>query len=246
LACDLRFAGAGEYWLGLPEVTLGLLPGHGGTQRLSALRGASKAMELMIHGTLLRPERVTLEWRPYTLRIPDSSAARKFNERGERVADARNGHQWRLVKYIYMDCRRLAARRGLTYHAPRKVFESFVAHVGMLYARRRGTVYERFWRRELDVDSVAEISQVLHSIGVGAEEFPAFVEGEGRLEHDRIMDEAHALGVFGVPSFIVDGELYWGGEQLPALRERLGRAADAGAATNISGNSVQDQFSPLD
>src|SRR5215472_18420329 len=36
LACDLRFAGAGEYWLGLPEVTLGLLPGNGGTQRLSA------------------------------------------------------------------------------------------------------------------------------------------------------------------------------------------------------------------
>jgi len=44
LACDLRFAGAGEYWLGLPEVTLGLLPGNGGTQRLSALVSASKAM----------------------------------------------------------------------------------------------------------------------------------------------------------------------------------------------------------
>ena len=56
LACDLRFAGAGEYWLGLPEVTLGLLPGNGGTQRLSALVGASKAMELMILGTRLRPE----------------------------------------------------------------------------------------------------------------------------------------------------------------------------------------------
>src|SRR5947209_3082436 len=86
--------------------------------------------------------------------------------------------------------------------APRKVFESFVAHVGMLYARRRGafqryhdTVYERFWRRELDVDSVAEISQVLRSIGVGPEESPASVDGAGRLEHDRIMDEAHALGL---------------------------------------------------
>ena len=56
LACDLRFVGAGEYWLGLPEVTLGLLPGNGGTQRLSALVGASKAMELMILGTRFRPE----------------------------------------------------------------------------------------------------------------------------------------------------------------------------------------------
>lgn len=177
---------------------------------------------------------VTLEWRPYTLHIPDFLGSAEVNDRGDRIADDRNAHQWRRVKYIYMDCRRLAAQRRLTFRPPHKVFESFVAHVGMLYARRRGafqryhdTVYERFWRRELDVDSVTQISQVLRSIGVGAEDFPAFVEGEGRLEHDRIMDEAHALGVFGVPSFIVDGELYWGGEHLPALRERLGRGADA-------------------
>ncbi|MEM7799465.1 MAG: enoyl-CoA hydratase/isomerase family protein, partial [Chloroflexota bacterium] len=32
LACDLRFAQAGKYGLALPEVTLGLLPGNGGTQ----------------------------------------------------------------------------------------------------------------------------------------------------------------------------------------------------------------------
>ena len=34
LACDLRFGAEGEYVLGLPEATLGLLPGNGGTQRL--------------------------------------------------------------------------------------------------------------------------------------------------------------------------------------------------------------------
>jgi enoyl-CoA hydratase/carnithine racemase len=56
LACDLRFAAVGDYWLGLPEVTLGLLPGNGGTQRLAALVGASKAMELMILGTRFRAE----------------------------------------------------------------------------------------------------------------------------------------------------------------------------------------------
>jgi enoyl-CoA hydratase/carnithine racemase len=37
LACDLRFAAEGNYRLGLPEVTLGLLPGNGGTQRLPRL-----------------------------------------------------------------------------------------------------------------------------------------------------------------------------------------------------------------
>ncbi|MGA2927822.1 MAG: enoyl-CoA hydratase/isomerase family protein, partial [Solirubrobacteraceae bacterium] len=34
LACDVRVANAGSYKLGTPEVTLGLLPGNGGTQRL--------------------------------------------------------------------------------------------------------------------------------------------------------------------------------------------------------------------
>ena len=36
LACDLRYALAGEQRLGTPEVSLGLLPGNGGTQRLTA------------------------------------------------------------------------------------------------------------------------------------------------------------------------------------------------------------------
>lgn len=57
LACDLRFAAEGEYRVGLPEVTLGLLPGNGGTQRLPRLIGANKALELMISGETLVPEK---------------------------------------------------------------------------------------------------------------------------------------------------------------------------------------------
>lgn len=56
LACDLRFAAEGSYRLGLPEVTLGLLPGNGGTQRLPRLIGTNKALELMLTGETLSPQ----------------------------------------------------------------------------------------------------------------------------------------------------------------------------------------------
>src|ERR1700729_1596819 len=50
LACDIRLGAAGRYKLGTPEVTLGLLPGNGGTQRLTRLIGPSRALELLITG----------------------------------------------------------------------------------------------------------------------------------------------------------------------------------------------------
>ena len=56
LACDLRFAANGRYRLGLPEVTLGLLPDTGGTQRLPRLIGVGKALELMLSGDTVSPQ----------------------------------------------------------------------------------------------------------------------------------------------------------------------------------------------
>jgi enoyl-CoA hydratase/carnithine racemase len=50
LACDLRYATEGRYRMGTPEVTLGLLPGNGGTQRLARLLGPGRGLELLLTG----------------------------------------------------------------------------------------------------------------------------------------------------------------------------------------------------
>src|SRR4051795_342044 len=52
MAADIRIAREGAGKCGLPEVTLGVLPGTGGTQRLSRLVGKTKSIELMVEGGL--------------------------------------------------------------------------------------------------------------------------------------------------------------------------------------------------
>jgi enoyl-CoA hydratase len=53
LCCDLRVMAEGEARIGLPEITLGLVPGGGGTQRLPRLVGRGRAAELLMLGTRL-------------------------------------------------------------------------------------------------------------------------------------------------------------------------------------------------
>lgn len=172
---------------------------------------------------------VQVDWLPYTLDIPQFIGSAEVDESGRVISENRNAHQWRRVRYSYMDSRREASRRGLVVRRPQKIFDSSIAHIGMLYAKRAGdfrafhtAVYERFWKRDLNIEDRSLIMRVLQEVGIDATGFPAYLNGEGRQEHDRIQAQAHDMGVFGVPSYVVDGQLFWGAERLVRVRERLG------------------------
>ena len=161
---------------------------------------------------------IRLDWRPYTLDIPATFG----------TVEGRTEVQWRKVRYLYMDVRRFANRRGLTVYGPRKIFDSSLAAIGMLFAQRQGcfrayhdTVSYRFWRRELDIEDAVALRSVLVEVGADATGFDDFLAGEGRAEHDRLRAEAESLGVFGVPTFVVDGELFWGHDRNESVCERL-------------------------
>lgn len=161
---------------------------------------------------------VSLKWLPYTLDIPLFLGS----------VEGRDENQWRKVRYAYMDARRLANKRGLTVRGPKKIFDSSIASIGMLFAQRQSVfrayndrVFERFWKRELDIEDADVIAGVLAEAGADTAGFSAFLAGEGRREHDRIYAEAQELGVFGVPTFVLDGELFWGADRLYLLEEQL-------------------------
>jgi 2-hydroxychromene-2-carboxylate isomerase len=172
-----------------------------------------------------------LEWLPYTLDIPAFLGSAQVDAAGAVLEASRNAHQWRRVKYSYMDCRREANRRALTLRGTRKIFDSSLANVGMLYAKQHGVfrpyhdrVFDRFWKRELDIENPAVLAGVLSECGADSGAFAAFLEGEGRGLLRQIQLDAEAAGVFGVPTFLLeDGDLYWGREHLPRIRELLQR-----------------------
>ena len=60
ISCDIRLAAQGAK-LGFPEVGLGLIPGWGGTQRLSRLIGLSRALEMLLTARVIDAQKA-LEW----------------------------------------------------------------------------------------------------------------------------------------------------------------------------------------
>ena len=184
----------------------------------------------------LAPLGVTIERLPYTLDIPSYLGDARLDESGRDVVGTRSAHQWRRVRYAYMDCRREAARRGLVIRGPRKIYDSSIAHIGFLWAARAGRirpyhdrVFEKFWKRDLDIEDPAAIRAELAAAAIDDAGFAAFVAGEGRALHNRLRVEAESKGVFGVPSYLVDDELYWGSERIERVRERVTASARAGA-----------------
>ena len=85
LACDLRYANEGRYKLGTPEVTLGLLPGNGGTQRLTRLIGPSRAMDLLVTGRTFSPEDA-VQMGLVSALFPAEGADDRVREAAERLA----------------------------------------------------------------------------------------------------------------------------------------------------------------
>jgi 2-hydroxychromene-2-carboxylate isomerase len=188
---------------------------------------------------------IEIDWYPLTLNIGSYLGTAKKNDAGKVVESKRSGNQWLSVKYAYKDARRYANLRGLTLKGTQKIWDTSLAGIAMLWAKRQGhevlkrfidVGYERFWRRELDLEEVSVVIRLLAESGATTAGFADWQAGEGRTEHDEMQDRFLREGIFGVPTYRINGETYFGREHLPRVRWHL--AGEQGAMPDIANDSI--------
>ena len=176
------------------------------------------------------------DWRPLTLDIPSYlGSARKSG--GKLVESTRSTSQWQRVKYAYRDARRYAERQGHILKGTEKIWDSSIANIGILWVMKTApdrlgkyfdAVYPPFWRRELDIEDATVIAACLEQAGIDSDGFDFFQRDEGRRQHDALQSQLHPDGIYGVPTYVFDGEILFGREHLPYVRWHLtGRSGPA-------------------
>jgi 2-hydroxychromene-2-carboxylate isomerase len=186
---------------------------------------------------------LTADWRPFVLDIPSYLGSASLDKEGKKVTKQnRTEEQWSGVKYAYFDCRRYANLSNKTIRGTVKIWSTDLPAIGMLWIKRfeelseqckKGSlleryvdsIYEPFWRRELDVEDVSAILNVLKKIGAPIDGFLKYAKDEGASKNNQLQESAFNAGVYGVPTFILPNESvvdpqhekFFGRENLPRI-----------------------------
>lgn len=78
-----------------------------------------------------------------------------------------------------------------------------------------------FWRRDFDLESTAQLESSLVAAGLHAGEWREYLHSTAQRELEMASGHAERLGVFGAPTFVCQGELFWGGDRLDLLATKL-------------------------
>ena len=86
-----------------------------------------------------------------------------------------------------------------------------------------GRVLAAVWAQERDISSDATLAELLAECGLPAQRLRASLTPEVQARYDRNTQQAIEAGVFGSPSYVIDGEIYWGQDRLDFVERRLAR-----------------------
>ena len=84
-----------------------------------------------------------------------------------------------------------------------------------------GALLALVWVQERNLADHSVLSEVLHEQGLAAERLTQALQPSAQALYQQYTEEALALGVFGAPTYVVNGELFWGQDRLEFLERRL-------------------------
>jgi 2-hydroxychromene-2-carboxylate isomerase len=187
---------------------------------------------LALHPTLelVRSMAVPVDWLPLDVpALNPPSVPADGDDRGVR-------HRRFRAQAIAREIETYSAAQGITIREPYRSGEVEAARSGWLYMRDRHperlvdylvALFGGYWSRDVDVSRIVEIMELVARAGGDASAFARWQESDGPPASAALASELRALGIFQVPAYLLDGEVFYGRQHLPMLRWILeGRPGD--------------------
>jgi 2-hydroxychromene-2-carboxylate isomerase len=91
--------------------------------------------------------------------------------------------------------------------------------------RITGAVLAAVWAQERNIADATTLAELLAECGLPAARLEAARAPEVQAQYERNTQQAIDAGVFGSPSYVIDGEIFWGQDRLDFVERRLARQA---------------------
>jgi 2-hydroxychromene-2-carboxylate isomerase len=172
---------------------------------------------------------VEINWLP--------SSAPPLNPPTEERADDDRGvrHRRYRAQAIAREIETYGESQGLELRDYYRSDSVDAANLGWLWLRDRdrpllpaylGELFRRYWSLEIDASRGESIAALLDAVGANGPRFLAWSRGDGPSLASRIADELRERGLYQVPAYVLDGEVFYGRQHLPMIRWILGGRAD--------------------
>jgi 2-hydroxychromene-2-carboxylate isomerase len=132
-------------------------------------------------------------------------------------------------KHLMADVRRTAEFYGAALrppHPPRQNSIAALCVAAMLEAHAhevfRNSIFDALWQKQTDIANIDTLKACLAQAGKAPEILNEALSSAARTKLATCTEQAYARGIFGVPSFVCDGEILFGNDRLDMLAWRLG------------------------
>ena len=156
---------------------------------------------------------VPVNWLPMCVPakvVPEAKESESVSERHARVR----------AEYMASENAGYAERLGVPLKRSGAGVDSWLAAAATISATERGVgrefverVFRGFWEAQLDIENAAAVTGILDELGAAGFDLD---DGSRRLEELR--EELAERGVFGIPTYLVEGQMFMGRQHLPMIR----------------------------